>query len=110
MYTEQLPPHDDQAEEAVLGSLVIDSESLPRVAATLSADDFFRQKHSWIFEACLNLFSRNEPVNQITLSDELTRYTLIMYNPFQALGSLLIFKYFSLSIQDNESIRSTNNL
>lgn len=44
MYTEQLPPHDDQAEEAVLGSLVIDSESLPRVAATLSADDFFSPK------------------------------------------------------------------
>ena len=74
MYTEQLPPHDDQAEEAVLGSLVIDSEAVPRVAASLTAKDFFRQKHSWIFEACVALFTRNEPVNQISVSDELSRH------------------------------------
>ena len=93
MYTEQLPPHDDQAEEAVLGSLVIDSESLPRVAATLSADDFFRQKHSWIFEACLNLFSRNEPVNQITLSDELTRQQRLV-----DIGGLQFLSYLVTSV------------
>jgi len=93
LYTEQLPPHDDQAEEAVLGSLVIDSESLPRVAATLSADDFFRQKHSWIFEACLNLFSRNEPVNQITLSDELTRQQRL-----EEIGGLQFLSYLVTSV------------
>tara|TARA_B100001123_G_scaffold451177_1_gene628043 strand:+ start:12004 stop:13401 length:1398 start_codon:yes stop_codon:yes gene_type:complete len=93
LYTEQLPPHDDQAEEAVLGSLVIDSESLPRVAATLAADDFFRQKHSWIFEACLNLFSRNEPVNQITLSDELTRQQRL-----EEIGGLQFLSYLVTSV------------
>jgi replicative DNA helicase len=73
LYTEQLPPHDDQAEEAVLGSLIIDSESIPTIAASLEPGDFFRQKNSWVFEACLNLFSRNEPINQISLADELAR-------------------------------------
>ncbi len=73
MYTEQLPPHDDQAEEAVLGSLVIDAEAIPRVAAFLTVQDFFRQKHAWIFEACLELFTRNQPINQVSVSDELSR-------------------------------------
>ena len=73
MYTEQLPPHDDEAEEAVLGSLLIDSDATPRVAAFLQIDDFFRQKHSWVYGACMALFSRNEPINQISIADELSR-------------------------------------
>lgn len=93
MYTEQLPPHDDQAEEAVLGSLVIDSESVPRVAATLVPADFFRQKHSWIFEACLALFSRNEPVNQISLSDELARQKRL-----EEVGGLQFLSYLVTSV------------
>ena len=73
MYTEQLPPHDDEAEEAVLGSLLIDSDATPRVASFLQADDFFRQKHGWVYGACMTLFARNEPLNQISIADELSR-------------------------------------
>ena len=73
MYTEQLPPHDDEAEEAVLGSLLIDSDATPRVSAFLESDDFFRQKHGWVYGACMALFTRNEPINQISIADELSR-------------------------------------
>ena len=73
MYTEQLPPHDDEAEEAVLGSLLIDSDATPRVSSFLEPDDFFRQKHAWVYGACLELFRRNEPINQISVGDELSR-------------------------------------
>jgi replicative DNA helicase len=73
VYTEQLPPHDDQAEEAVLGALIIDGEAVPRVASFLDAKDFFRQKHAWVFEACIMLFTRDQPINQISVADELSR-------------------------------------
>lgn len=73
MYMEALAPHDDEAEEAVIGSLLIDGEAVARVAAGLSTDDFFRQKNRWTWEACLSLFSRNEPINQISVADELSR-------------------------------------
>ncbi len=73
MYTEQLPPHDDQAEEAVLGSLLIDGEAVSGVQVIVQSADFFRQKHAWIYDACLTLFVRNEPISQVSVADELSR-------------------------------------
>ncbi len=74
MYTEQLPPHDDEAEEAVLGSLLIDGDAVSGVQVILQSSDFFRQKHAWIFDACLTLFVRNDPISQISVADELGRH------------------------------------
>ena len=74
MYTEQLPPHDDEAEEAVLGSMLIDGETVPGVQIIVEANDFYRQRHAWIFEACVTLFARNDPISQISVADELGRH------------------------------------
>ncbi len=74
MYTEQLPPHDDEAEEAVLGSMLIDSETVPGVQIIVEAGDFYRQRHAWIFDACVTLFTRNDPISQISVADELARH------------------------------------
>ncbi|MDA1095713.1 MAG: replicative DNA helicase [Chloroflexi bacterium] len=73
VYTEQLPPHNDEAEEGILGSLLIDNDATPRVSAFLQPTDFFRQKHAWVYEACVSLMARNDPVNQISVADELAR-------------------------------------
>jgi len=73
MVLERLPPHDVEAEEAVLASLLIDSEAVVKITPLIRPDDFFREKNGWIFEACLALWNRNEAVNQITVSHELAR-------------------------------------
>ncbi|MBI4328919.1 MAG: replicative DNA helicase [Chloroflexi bacterium] len=73
MYADRLPPHDDEAEEAVLGSVLINGETLPDVASYLQASDFYREKNRWCYEACLALFDRNDPINLITIADELSR-------------------------------------
>ena len=73
MYTEELPPHDDEAEEAVLGSLLISNDEIPHVSLTLGVDDFFRQKHGWVYGAILELYQRGDAVNQISTADELNR-------------------------------------
>src|SRR3990167_351448 len=70
---EKLPPHDVEAEEAVIASLLVDPEAIYRVAPTLKPGDFFREKNAWAFEACLALWERNQSINQITVSHELRR-------------------------------------
>src|SRR5581483_8745117 len=70
---ERLPPHDIQAEEAVVASLIVDSEAIFKVAAVLQPGDFFREANGWTYEACLALWERNEAINQITVAHELDR-------------------------------------
>ncbi len=69
---EKLPPHDVAAEEAVIGSLLVDEEAIYRVSTFLRPDDFYREVNRWAYEACLALYDRNEAINQITLAHELT--------------------------------------
>ncbi len=73
MAEERLPPHDIEAEEAVLGSLLIDPDAILKVAVTLRPEDFFSETNQMIYQACLSLYQRNEAINQITVAHELMR-------------------------------------
>ena len=73
MYSERMPPHDLDAEEAVLGALLIDPEAIFKVVALLKPEDFYREKNRWTYEVCLALYDRNEEVNPITVGHELGR-------------------------------------
>ena len=68
---EKTVPHNIEAEEAVLGALLIDPEALFRVASFLRPEDFYVQKNGWIYEAILALHERREPVDFVTLCNEL---------------------------------------
>src|SRR3990170_4697654 len=70
---EKLPPHDTEAEEAVIASLLVDPEAVYRIAPILKPEDFFREKNAWAFEACLAIWERNQSLNQITVAHELAR-------------------------------------
>lgn len=69
---DRLPPHDLDAEEAVLGSILIDDEAIFKVASTLRLEDFYREQNGWIYAACLALQDRNEAINEVTVAYELT--------------------------------------
>jgi len=71
--TERLPPHDVDAEEAVIGSLLVDGEAFDRIATFLSPQDFYRERNRWIYDACLSLYERNAAINQITVAHELSQ-------------------------------------
>jgi replicative DNA helicase len=71
--SEKLPPHDTSAEEAVNGSLLIDSASIYKIAGSLKPADFYHEPNRLIYEACLSLYQRNEAINQITIAQELDR-------------------------------------
>lgn len=70
---DHLPPQNIEAEEAVLGSLLIDPDAVIKVAPILRADDFYRVKNGWIYQAILDLHQRNEPIDFLSVSAELER-------------------------------------
>ena len=72
MYAERLPPHDISAEESVIGSILIDGDSLNSVTSFLKANDFYSEKNRWCFQACFALLERSEAINQVTAAHELS--------------------------------------
>jgi len=69
----RVPPHSLEAERAVLGALLLDRESLPRAIEVLRGSDFYKEGHRLMFGAMLVLFERSEPVDLLTLAEELRR-------------------------------------
>ncbi len=67
-------PANLEAERAVLGSLLIDPDAIIKVANFLRAEDFFRERHAWLYEAMLSLHERHEPLDYVTVIDELERH------------------------------------
>jgi len=67
----KLPPQNLDAERSVLGSMLIDNESIHRVVEALSAEAFYREAHRKIFSAVIDLYQRNEPADLVTVTTEL---------------------------------------
>ena len=68
-----LVPANPEAEQAVLGSILIDPDAVVRIASFLKAEDFHQEKNGWIYQAILNLHERHEPADFLTVSDELDK-------------------------------------
>jgi len=68
---EKLPPHNTEAEENVIGSLLIDGTAIYGTATILQPEDFYYEQNRWIYKACLELYQRNEAIDQITVAQEL---------------------------------------
>tara|TARA_B100000745_G_scaffold154173_1_gene101013 strand:+ start:1300 stop:2667 length:1368 start_codon:yes stop_codon:yes gene_type:complete len=73
MYAEKLLPHDVEAEEAIIGSLLIDGDSFLRISSVIKSEDFYREKNAICFKSCEELFRRSEAIDQVTLARELAR-------------------------------------
>jgi replicative DNA helicase len=73
MTTDKLPPHDIEAEEAVLGSLLVDSGAIYKITTVMAPEDFYREKNLWVYQACYDLYERNEAIDQVTVAHELSR-------------------------------------
>ncbi|MBX7214893.1 MAG: replicative DNA helicase [Thermoflexales bacterium] len=71
---DSLPPQNPEAEEAVLGSLLIDPQAIPRIAAFLKAEHFSVHKNGWVFNAILAM---GEKADLLTVSTELARNNLL---------------------------------
>lgn len=70
---EKLPPHSLEAEQSLLGSILVDRDAIIKVAPFLRPDDFYQENHTRIYEAILDLYNRREPPDIITVHNELSR-------------------------------------
>ena len=73
MSIDKLAPQAVEAEQSVLGSILIDPDAILKVAEFLRPADFYRQQHSDIYEAMLGLHGQREPIDLVTLGEELDR-------------------------------------
>ncbi len=69
----RVPPHSEEAEQAVLGGLMLDNAAWDRVADRITAEDFYRHDHRLIFRAVSTLADRNAPFDMVTVSEQLDR-------------------------------------
>lgn len=70
---EKLPPHNTEAEESVLGALLLERDAIIQVASTLRPEDFYRGTNAAIYRAILDLYNRREPPDIMTVAAELDR-------------------------------------
>ena len=66
-------PHDGDAEQSVLGALMLDQNAITLVRDTLIPEDFYEERHQQIYRACLTLNDRGEPLDVVTLRSQLER-------------------------------------
>jgi replicative DNA helicase len=64
----RVPPQNLEAEQSLLGGLLIDAEAINKVADIVGSDDFYREAHARIYEIMLDLYERNEPIDLLTVS------------------------------------------
>ena len=67
----KVTPHDSEAEQAVIGSMLTDKDAVSSSIEVLKEDDFYREDNKIIYSAMLNLYNRAEPIDLITVKSEL---------------------------------------
>ena len=74
---DRVPPQNIDAEQAVLGAMLIKKEAIAEVSQILRPEDFYRDAHKIVYEAMLTLFNKNEPADIVTVSDYLNNENLM---------------------------------
>ena len=69
--TLRMPPHSEEAEQSVLGSLMLDKNAITKIADILKADDFYRDVHGMIYEAMVELYEASEPIDVLSVANRL---------------------------------------
>ena len=70
---DRIPPNDLAAEQSVLGAMLLSKDAIADVVETLRGQDFYRPAHETIFDAVIDLYSRGEPADAVTVAAELTK-------------------------------------
>ena len=72
-YGSRTMPHDDVAEQSVLGGMLLSKDAIADVVESLRASDFYKPAHETIYEAILSLYGHGSPADAITVADELKK-------------------------------------
>lgn len=98
--TERDLPFNMEAEQAVLGSALIDGESVGEAAQVLKPDDFYFSANKFIFSAVMDLFNENRPIDFVTISEQLK-----VNNKLDAAGGIDYLKKLSVSVPTTQNVK-----
>lgn len=73
----RVPPHNLEAEESLLGAMLLSREAVTAAVERVVADDFYKPAHAHVFDAVTSLFSQGEPIDPVTVAEELRRAGLL---------------------------------
>jgi replicative DNA helicase len=111
---DRIPPHNLEAEMAVLGSVLVDREMFAAVGEIVRASDFYAHVHETIFGVLYDLYERGEPLDKITVGEELRRRNLLervgglpyisaLMDTVQTAGSA---RYYATIVREKSVLRS----
>lgn len=96
---ERIPPHSDDAEKSVLGSVILDKDALFEVLEILKAEDFYSEMHQEIYRTVMELYRKNEPVDILTVSEELKRR-----NTLEMVGGRAYIAFLSTAVPSTSNV------
>lgn len=109
----RIPPHSLEAEQSVLGAMILDKEAINTAVEIIRSDDFYKEANKEIYEAILILFNKNEPVDLITLSEELKRRGTLentggvtyLANLSSGIATTANVKYYCKIVEEKSTLR-----
>lgn len=113
MRMDKIPPQNLEAEQAVLGSMILERSAVEKAAEILKPDDFYRDAHRYIFESILALAEKDEPVDPITLPEELRQNghlqtvggELYLYNLMEAPSTAANIEFYAKLVEEKSILR-----
>jgi replicative DNA helicase len=110
---ERVPPHNLEAEESVLGSMMLSGEAIASVVEILKPEDFYRSANRKIYSTVLAIYARGEPVDAITVVEELKRHqtleevggALVVYNLVELVPTPASAPYYARIVADHALLR-----
>lgn len=109
----RIPPHSLVAEQSVLGAMIINKEAINTAVEIIRPEDFYKEANREIYETIIVLFNKNEPVDLITLSEELKRRGTLdniggvsyLANLSSGVGTTANTKYYCIIVQEKSILR-----
>ena len=84
--TGRVPPHNLEAEESVIGAMLLSRDAIAAAMENCKAEDFYKASHGAIFEAITSLYQRGEPADPVTVPEELRRRDML-----ESIGGTSVF-------------------
>ena len=110
---QRIPPNSVEAEQSVLGAMLLDKEAISTATELISGEDFYREAHKEIFEAIVEIYDKGEPVDLITLTEKLKKRNTLdavggitfLTNLMDAVPTTHNVKYYAKIIEDKSLLR-----
>lgn len=109
----KVPPNNIEAEQSVIGSMLLDKNAISTASEILTGDDFYKEAHRQIFNAALELYNRNEPVDLVTIVDSLRGKGILdniggityLSNLVSSVPTTANVKYYAKIVEEKSTLR-----